>query len=124
MPAKSPEEVDTLFEQGMNAGDAKAVAALYEQDAVLVAQPGMVVKGRAAILQALEAIVAGGTSFKLNVIRTLTAGDTAVVYNEWTGTTRSPAGDSTELAGKAIEIVRRQPDGTWLFAIDDPFARG
>jgi uncharacterized protein (TIGR02246 family) len=121
MPARTPEEVDALFEQGMNRGDARAVAALYEEDAVLVAQPGMVVKGRPAIQQALEGIVAGGTSFKLNVVRKLVAGDTAVVYNEWTGTTRAAAGDMTELNGKAIEILRRQPDGTWLFAIDDPF---
>ncbi len=28
------------------------------------------------------------------------------------------------LAGKAIEVVRRQADGTWRFAIDDPYARG
>lgn len=25
---------------------------------------------------------------------------------------------------KATEIVRRQADGTWRFAIDDPYARG
>jgi len=25
---------------------------------------------------------------------------------------------------KAMEIVRRQPDGTWRFVIDDPYARG
>jgi uncharacterized protein (TIGR02246 family) len=121
MPARTPEEVDTLFEQGMNRGDAKSVAALYEENAVLVAQPGMVVKGRSAIEQALEGIVAGGTSFKLNVVRKLVAGDTAVVYNEWTGTTPAPGGEATKLNGKAIEILRRQPDGNWLFAIDDPF---
>jgi len=28
-----------------------------------------------------------------------------------------------EVKGKSMEVVRRQPDGTWLFAIDDPWAR-
>jgi hypothetical protein len=28
-----------------------------------------------------------------------------------------------QLSGKAIEVCRRQPDGTWLFVIDDPYAR-
>jgi hypothetical protein len=29
-----------------------------------------------------------------------------------------------KFAGKAMEICHRQPDGTWRFAIDDPYARG
>jgi uncharacterized protein (TIGR02246 family) len=124
MPAQTPEEVDALFEKGMNAGDPEAVAALYEEDAVLVAQPGQIVQGRDAILEALQRIVAGGMSFKLNVTKTMTAGDTAVLYNEWTASARNPDGAGQDFGGKAIEIVRRQADGTWLFAIDDPFARG
>ena len=27
-----------------------------------------------------------------------------------------------EMTGKAIEVVCRQSDGTWKFAVDDPFA--
>ena len=27
------------------------------------------------------------------------------------------------MEGKSAEVVRRQPDGTWLFAIDDPYGR-
>jgi len=39
---------------------------------------------------------------------------------------RATASDGTvhEARGKAVEVVRRQPDGRWLFAIDDPFGRG
>ena len=32
-------------------------------------------------------------------------------------------GTVVQRAGKAIEIVRRNADGRWLFAIDDPFGR-
>jgi len=35
-----------------------------------------------------------------------------------------PDGAIIEQRGKAVEVVRRQADGTWRFAIDDPFARG
>jgi ketosteroid isomerase-like protein len=24
------------------------------------------------------------------------------------------------LSGRAIEVARRQPDGTWLYVVDDP----
>jgi len=47
-----------------------------------------------------------------------------VLYNDWTGTMKGPDGAPVKMAGKAIEIVRRQPDGTWRFVVDDPFARG
>ena len=49
----------------------------------------------------------------------ITAGDDlAVLYNDWTITA-----SGLSLSGKAIEVVRRQPDGTWKFVIDDPFGR-
>jgi len=35
-----------------------------------------------------------------------------------------PDGQPTAMAGKAIEVVRRQADGTWRFIVDDPWARG
>jgi ketosteroid isomerase-like protein len=65
-----------------------------------------------------------GFRVKCNVTRTLTAGDVAATYNDWTGTARGPDGTETDFSGKAIEICRRTPDGTWRFIIDDPYARG
>jgi ketosteroid isomerase-like protein len=41
-----------------------------------------------------------------------------MLYNDWTMT----AGGQTA-AGKAIELMRRQADGTWRFALDAPFGR-
>jgi hypothetical protein len=60
-----------------------------------------------------------GTQIKLHVTQTIVAGDIAVTYNDWTG----KAGE-IEMAGKAMEICLRQPDSTWRFLIDDPYARG
>jgi ketosteroid isomerase-like protein len=47
-----------------------------------------------------------------------------MVYNDWRMSARRPDGQLVEASGKAIEVVRRQPDGTWRFILDDPFARG
>jgi hypothetical protein len=53
------------------------------------------------------------------VEQTLKSGeDLAVCYGVWTMTA---GGD--KVTGKSIEVVRRQQDGTWLFAIDDPWGR-
>jgi ketosteroid isomerase-like protein len=35
-----------------------------------------------------------------------------------------PDGNPRERAGKAIEVMRRQADGSWKLVIDDPYARG
>jgi hypothetical protein len=29
--------------------------------------------------------------------------------------------NALEMAGRTADVVRRQPDGTWLFVIDDPY---
>jgi len=50
--------------------------------------------------------------------------DLAMVYNDWSMSAKRPDGQPVEASGKAIEVVRRQPDGTWRFILDDPFARG
>lgn len=123
MPAQKPEQCDELFESGINAGDVDAVVALYEPDATLVPAPGQTANGTAAIHEAIAGIVAADGQMKLNVTRVVTAGDVAITYNDWSGTMAGPDGAKIELSGKAIEVCRRQPDGTWKFIIDDPFGR-
>ena len=55
---------------------------------------------------------------------TLRNGDNlAVLYNDWSMSVRTPDGQAHEMSGKAIEVVCRQGDGSWKFAVDDPFAR-
>jgi ketosteroid isomerase-like protein len=46
-----------------------------------------------------------------------------MLYNDWQGRATGPDGAPVELTGKAIEVVRRQADGTWRFAIDDAYGR-
>ena len=76
-------------------------------------------KGRDAIREALAPLVEGKARIDLKVERTVRSGEElAATYGVWT----MKAGDQ-EISGKTIEVVRRQPDGTWLFVIDDPFAR-
>ena len=64
-------------------------------------------------------------ALRMNVKTVVRSGDDlAVLYNDWSMSARGPDGGPLELTGKALEIVRRQPDGSWLFVVDDPWARG
>jgi uncharacterized protein (TIGR02246 family) len=125
MPATTPEACDALFGQYVNAGDLDALIALYEPDAVLAAMPGEpAAVGHAAIREALGAFVGMKAHIVMRVVQTHRTGDVAVLYNDWHGTITGPDGQPVRMEGKAIEVVRRQPDGTWRFVVDDPYARG
>jgi ketosteroid isomerase-like protein len=38
----------------------------------------------------------------------------------WSATAPGPDGKPVTVTGNNVEVVRRQPDGTWLFVIDNP----
>lgn len=48
--------------------------------------------------------------------------DLAVLFNHWTIRGTNEDGSALEISGKAMEIVRRQADGTWRFVFDHPVA--
>src|SRR5262249_5629788 len=125
MAAKTPDDCDALFERHLNAGDLDSLVDLYEQDAVLVPNPGESAVGRESIREALGGLVAAKGEIQLRVAQVLRAGDDlAMLYGDWTGHFTDPDGARVAIAGQSIEGVRRQSDGTWRFALADPSARG
>ncbi|MEX2238224.1 MAG: SgcJ/EcaC family oxidoreductase [Dehalococcoidia bacterium] len=121
MPAKSPEEMNDLFEKAMNSAGVEALVALYEPEGVLVASPDQVATGHDAIREALGAYLAGKPQLTMEAGPIQVVGDIALSVHGWKMKIEGPDGPS-ELKGTAAEVMRRQPDGTWLFVVDNPFA--
>jgi Nuclear transport factor 2 (NTF2) domain. len=112
--AANPEDLTRLFVECGNAGDAEGLAALYEPDAVVAFPPGKQTVGREAIRALYEQMLSAKPSFRLETpLPTLYVGDIAL--------TATPALDE---AGARAQVVRRQPDGTWLRVLDRPDFRG
>lgn len=121
MHARTPEEIDTLFAGALNAGDLDALVSLYEPQASLMPSPGNVVTGTAAIREALSGFLAAKPSMMLTARTLAQTGDIALVNAAWQLSMTAPDGNATTMSGSSVEVVRRQADGRWLFAIDFPF---
>ena len=119
MPARKPEECDTLLVAALNRGDLEAAVALYEPNAAFVQEPGKVVTGHGAIREAMKGFLAIKPKFTLDV-NAVQNGDIAMLRSKWQVTGTDPEGKPVSMSGNGIEVVRRQADGTWLFTIDNP----
>jgi uncharacterized protein (TIGR02246 family) len=120
MPAMEPEQMHGLFEEAFNAGDLEALMALYEPDAALVPQPGALAEGTAAIRESLQWFLDRRGRITLDTKLVLRVGDLAYLANRWSlsgGT--MPDGSPAELGAATAEVARRQPDGSWLYVIDN-----
>jgi uncharacterized protein (TIGR02246 family) len=118
MPAKSPEEICRLFQQYMAEGDIDLVLSVYDPEAVFLNQSGEVKQGRQGLRQELAPFAAVKAIFDFNIKQVIQSGDIALMHTEWKVSWPQP------MSVYAIEVARRQPDGTWCWLIGDPFTVG
>lgn len=108
-PARDPQELARLLVAREQAGDAEGMASLYEPDAVLDGGGGRLVRGREAIRDFYSGLIAKEVVFDLAEQRpAIVSGDLSLT------SARLPDG------GVTAEVARRQSDGSWLWAIDQP----
>ena len=77
-------------------------------------------QGVDAIRPLQAAFLALDPTFTHEIVGVVEGDGVAIVKTDWH--MRLP--DGGEQSGRSCDIVRRQPDGSWLLAIDDPWARG
>jgi uncharacterized protein (TIGR02246 family) len=120
LPATQPEQLHGLFEQAFNAADIEGLMALYEPGAVLIPQPGAIFEGTDAIREALTWFLDRKGKIALDSRLVVQAGDLAYLANRWSldgGT--MPDGSPADMGATTAEVARRQPDGTWLYVLDN-----
>lgn len=118
MPAKSPEEICRLFQQYMAEGDIESLFTIYDPEAVFLNQSGETKKGRQGLRQELAPLAAAKATFDFSIKQVIQSGDIALMHTKWN--VSSPQ----QMSQYAIEVARRQPDGTWCWLIGDPFTVG
>ncbi|HSH68459.1 MAG TPA: SgcJ/EcaC family oxidoreductase [Deferrisomatales bacterium] len=110
----------------IDTGDLDAALELYEPDAVFVVSPGHVVTGHAAIREVLQGMIAVGATGRLEGVTAVLSADGSVAFTRAKGSSTGPGPDGKPVTTHfhSIEVVRKQPDGTWRIAIDDPSGNG
>ena len=112
-----PADIHREVERLVNAGDADALTALYEPGARMVDSHGAVRQGADEIRSNWAEIVASGFTIALETTYVIESDDLALLRNDYTLLL-----DGAEVGSSATaEVVRRQPDGTWLYVLDHPF---
>jgi uncharacterized protein (TIGR02246 family) len=120
MLARTAADVDRLFAEALSAGDLDGAVSMYEEDASYIDGQGNVARGHAQIRQALADLIAMNPTLDCYEIDVAENGDLAVLRARWTFSGTNPDGTTFEHRGRSIEVVRRQPDGSWRFTIDLP----
>jgi ketosteroid isomerase-like protein len=105
--ATQPEDLGRFFVERANAGDVEGLVELYEPSAVLAVPGGAQAAGTEAIRQALQRFLDGRPTVAGDSQPALRFGNLALTSTRFAG-------------GATAEVARRQPDGTWLWVIDQP----
>jgi uncharacterized protein (TIGR02246 family) len=123
MTARTPEETHAAIEAAFNAGDLDAFVAAYEPDAVLIAPPeGQVAQGRNQIRESARASFELRPKATIRVLQKLEQDGLALTRAHWQLAGTDAEGNPVELDGRGAIVSRRQPDGSWLIALDSPIS--
>jgi ketosteroid isomerase-like protein len=114
MAPQNPEDICRVFQQFMRDGNIDGVLSVYEGEVAFRNASGRIRRGIDELKEELAPFAASKAVFDFTVTRVIEAGDIALMQTDWT---ISPQ----QLNVSAIEVARRQPDGTWRWLIGDPF---
>lgn len=123
MPAKTSDELSQLFIKALNAGDLDALVELYEPGAAMVPEPGKPVAGLPAVRAALAGFLAMKARLSMTSRTIAKTEDLLLRHSDWTLSGTGADGKPMEMKGNAIEVLRKQTNGAWLYAIDAPFGQ-
>ena len=111
------QDVHSSLAAAYNTGNLNTVMSIYDGQGIIVADPANPVSGQEKFEAAVKNILAIKGTMQIKTVYCLEVGDVAVGRSEWSITDEG----QTKVAAKGIELLKRQPDGTWRVLIDHAF---
>lgn len=121
MRVTKPEDVSATFTKLVEAGDLEGLMTLYEPNVKYITRSGEVAEGIDGVRRALRWVAGFKGKMEVNNDYCIVNGDVALVRAAWRLNGVAADGRRLESRGRSSEVLRRQPDGTWRYAIDHPF---
>jgi ketosteroid isomerase-like protein len=118
MPTR-PEELHPALTAAYNAGDLESMLALYDPNAVFVIKPGRVTNGPAELRVALQRLIELRGNLTIHPHTFVRSDDVALVLGDYTLSGHRRDGTPFELESHFADVLRRQPNGRWLMAVDN-----
>ena len=112
---------DSAFLAAVNSGDATAVAAVYATDASLLPPNHPVQRGRAAI-RAFWGGLLDAYTVTFEIAPDIIEGRGDLAYDmghyRFAAVPKSKSAPGIADEGKFVDILKKQPDGTWKYVVD------
>lgn len=121
MKTSDPLDLIAQLVTAMNARDLETALTLFEPGASFVMKPGVVVSGTAGIRQALKGFMALKPTLTIQAQQLVQVGDVVQYCARWNIQGVDTTGTAVQLSGRSSSILRCQPDGRWLFLVDNPW---
>ena len=116
-----PEDLYPALSEAYNTGDLEALVSLYDPKAAFVIKPGRVTESPAELRGAMQHLVALRGRLTVNPRTFIRSDDLVLVLGTFTLSGRRADGTAFERTSRFADVLRRQPDGRWLLAVDNPY---
>jgi uncharacterized protein (TIGR02246 family) len=112
---------DSAFQAAANSGDAAAVAAVYASDASLL-PPNLPVQRGSDAIRSFWGGLLDAYTVRFEISPDIIEGRGDLAYNmghyRFTAVPKAKSAPGIADEGKFVEILKKQPDGTWKYAVD------
>jgi uncharacterized protein (TIGR02246 family) len=115
-----PEDLYLALSSAYNAGDLEALLSLYDPKAAFVVKPGRVTESQAELRAAMQHLITLRCRLTVDPHTFIRSEDVVLVLGMFTLSGRRRDGTPFERTSRFTDVLRRQPDGHWLLAVDNP----
>lgn len=118
----TPKELLALLGQLIKARDLEAILAIHEPTASLVEFGGRIARGKDEVRKSYVNFFKMQPDLKVNALQIIEVEGVAIILGDYTLKYLDSNDETINTSGKFGDIVRQQPDGSWLYLLDNPFA--
>lgn len=118
----TPKDLLSLLGKYIDARDLDGIISIHEPNAALVEFGGGLSRGAEELRKSYTNFFKMQPKLKVNALQIVEAGGVAIIIGDYTLGYVDADGEEISSSGKFGDMVRRQPDGSWLYLLDNPFA--